>query len=566
MMRVVIFLAAVAVLALGVAWLADRPGDVAITWLGYRIETSVMVLIFAVATLTIVAILLWSLARALFGTPRRVTTYLRERRAVRGHLAITRGLVAIGAGDMRAARRFAGEARRLAPDQPLTLLLSAQTAQLAGNRSGAELTFRRMAERDDTKLLGLHGLFVEAQRANDAGAARAVAEEAVRADPSLAWAAQAVLESRCAEGDWIGALAALDSNIKSGLIDKPAWRRQRAVLLTARALAGESREEARADVLEAVKLSPSLVPAAVLAGRLLAETGEMRRAGRFIEAAWRANPHPDLAQTYAHLRGGDSARDRLARVQALAKLRPEDPESALAVARAALEAQEFAIARATLSSLLAAPTQRVAELMAELEQADTGDIGRAREWLARALVAARDPAWTADGFVSDKWLPASPVTGRLDAFEWRVPLSDLNPPRVIEQSEMAAVAAPVAAAPAVHEAASTPPESRAASEARVAAAVSEMRAASEAVPLPPHAGDEDAPEVDGPAPARVAAKDRESRAKDSPREPRGPRARADQIIPLVHAPDDPGPEDDLPADPAPEPPAPERWTWRHLFR
>ena len=49
-------------LALGVVWLADRPGQVAITWLGYRIETSVMVAVVAVVAVAIVAVLLWSLA------------------------------------------------------------------------------------------------------------------------------------------------------------------------------------------------------------------------------------------------------------------------------------------------------------------------------------------------------------------------------------------------------------------------------------------------------------------------------------------------------------------------
>src|SRR5262249_3009189 len=39
----------------------------------------------------------------------------------------------------------------------------------------------------------------------------------------------------------------------------------------------------------------------------------------------------------------------------------------------------------------------------------------------------RDPAWTADGFVSDHWMPVSPVTGRLDAFQWKEPLADLGP-------------------------------------------------------------------------------------------------------------------------------------------
>ena len=43
MIRVLLFLALVALLAFGVVWIADRPGDVAITWQGYRIETSVMV-------------------------------------------------------------------------------------------------------------------------------------------------------------------------------------------------------------------------------------------------------------------------------------------------------------------------------------------------------------------------------------------------------------------------------------------------------------------------------------------------------------------------------------------
>ena len=91
-----------------------------------------------------------------------------------------------------------------------------------------------------------------------------------------------------------------------------------------------------------VKLAPDLVPAAALAGRLLAESGERRKAARILEAAWKANPHPDLAETYAHVRLSDSARDRLSRMQALARLAPGHAESALAVARAALDAREFA--------------------------------------------------------------------------------------------------------------------------------------------------------------------------------------------------------------------------------
>ena len=445
MIRVVIYLIAIGVMALGAAWLAERPGDVAITWQGWRLDTSVMVMVMVVAAVAALAVALWSLLRAIWRAPRALRQHRRARRNARGYLALSQGLIAVGSGDVRAARKFADEAGRIAPGEPLTLLLSAQSAQLAGDRPAAEHTFQAMAQRPDTKLLGLHGLFIEAQRRQDAAAAILFAEEAANTAAPPAWAGHAVLQFRCAAGDWTGALERLDRNMASGLLDKAAYRRQRAVLLTARALAAESagdRAGALALALEAVGLAPTLVPAAALAGRLSGEAGELRKAARIVDIAWKANPHPDLADTFAHLRPGDSARDRLARIQALAQKTPADPEGALAVARAALDAREFAIARSALAPFTAAPTQRVAMLMARLERLEHGDEGRAREWMTRALNARRDPAWTADGVVSDRWMPVSPVTGRLDAFVWKEPLEELGGRTLIDSGDEPAALAP----------------------------------------------------------------------------------------------------------------------------
>jgi len=99
-------------------------------------------------------------------------------------------------------------------------------------------------------------------------------------------------------------------------VDRVAYRRQRAVLLTAQALSLEDSDRTQASTLalEAVKLAPSFVPAAALAGRVLTEMGEPRKAARIIETAWRANPHPDLAEAYATLgRGGMHRTARLIR-------------------------------------------------------------------------------------------------------------------------------------------------------------------------------------------------------------------------------------------------------------
>jgi HemY protein len=513
MIRIVLFLISILVVAWGFAWVADRPGEIAITWMGYRVETSVIVAAFAVAALVLVILVIWSIVRAILRSPEQVSLFFRHRRAIKGYLAISRGLIAVGAGDLRLARRSAADAARLSPGDPLALLLTAQSAQMAGDSVTAERAFRDMSTRDDTKLLGLRGLYIEAQRRNDLNAARLAAEEAAKSKPGVVWAGLALLEYRCATKDWSGALDALDH--MKGALGKPDYRRKRAVLLVARAqaLADIDRDTSRALVLESVKLAPDLVPAAALAGRRLAEAGDARKARKILEAAWTINPHPDIAESYANVRLGDSARERLTRMQKLAGKVPGQLEGALAVARAALDAREFVTARAALAPYISAPTRRVATLMAEIEEADQGDQGRVREWMARAMRASGDPAWTADGAVAEHWLPVSP-NGRLDGFEWKVPLAEIGDARPVIE----------ATAPAVEAIALQAPETK--------------------------------PSI-APMPPRKAAR---SKAPDK-------RKPVEPVIPLVHAPDDPGPDPGAEGDLVPEMPASrESDVWQRLRR
>ena len=446
MYRIILFLLLIALAAAGAAWIADQPGELALSWNNWRVHATLPVFALALGVVIVDAMIAWSILRALWRLPEKIRKARRERRHARGRHAITQGLLAIGHGDSAAARAHADVARHHAAGDPLTLLLHAQSAQLDGNRDAAREAFHAMATREDTRLLGLRGLFIEAQRADDVGAAVAIAEEALKTAPSSTWASQAVLGFRCARADWTGALVILDNNLSSGLIDKETYRRQRGVLLTARALELETvdRDQSREVVMEAVKLAPTLVPAAVLAAKYQSEAHQIRRAMRIVEAAWLAHPHPDLADAYAHVKLGDSARQRLVRIETLAAKAPGHLESALAVARAAIDATEFAKAREALAPFIDAPTQRVAMLMAEIERTEHGDSGKARAWTLRAVRALHDPVWTADGYVSDRWRPVSPVSGRLDAFQWQMPLSALPSadgavePSAFEQAMLAA--------------------------------------------------------------------------------------------------------------------------------
>ncbi|MGL4323892.1 MAG: hypothetical protein ACRCTD_07600, partial [Beijerinckiaceae bacterium] len=140
--------------------------------------------------------------------------------------------------------------------------------------------------------------------------------------------------------------------------------------------------------------------------------------------AWKAMPHPDIADAYVHVRPGDSTHDRLDRAKTLARLMPRERESAFMVAKAAMDAQDSSAARAALDPVLTSqPTARACMLMAQIEDME-GHPGLAKGWLARIPFVARDRAWVADGHVSRHWAPVSPVTGRLDAFEWIDPPQD----------------------------------------------------------------------------------------------------------------------------------------------
>ncbi|MGL4729422.1 MAG: heme biosynthesis protein HemY, partial [Bosea sp. (in: a-proteobacteria)] len=165
--------------------------------------------------------------------------------------------------------------------------------------------------------------------------------------------------------------------------------------------------------------------------------------------------------------------------------------------------------------MAAAPTMRACLLMAEMEDAEKGAAGRGREWLQRATRAHRDPAWVADGVVSAHWLPASPVTGALDAFMWTLPPAALGSDGLVidmgESLPPVAAELPSEKRPMLIEAEAMPAAPQGVGEASAA----------------PHNASLDGhlpPSVEKPAPV---------------------------VFPIAHAPDDPGAEP-VPAEPGPK--------------
>ena len=367
--------------------------------------------------------------RAILRSPDILWLYLRTRRGVRGYLAVSQGLIAIGSGDARAARKFADEA------QPHRAGRAAHAAaQRAGRRSSPATARPRSAPSTPWPAATTPGCSActacssRRSGATTRVAARLYAEEAAQERARApAWAGQAVFDARCAAGDWTGALERLDRNMKSGParprgLSAPARRAAHRARAGGRGARPRRRPRARARSGEAradAGAGGGARRPAARRGRRPAPRGAHRRGGLEGQSASRSRRH--LCASAARRFRARPARAR----------RDAGREDARAISkarwrwRAPRSTRRNSPSRArALAPLSIAPTQRVAMLMAELEETEHGDEGRAREWMTRAVHARRDPAWTADGFVSDRWMPVSPVTGRLDAFQWKDPLAE----------------------------------------------------------------------------------------------------------------------------------------------
>jgi HemY protein len=444
MSKIVSFIVLILVIAFGFAWLADRPGLLSIEWQGQLIEMSLLVAAAIVAGIVGIIMLSWWLVSTIWSSPAYARRFLRARKRDRGYQALSTGLIAAGAGNALLARKMTARTQGLlkSDQEPLILLLEAQTDIVEGKFDDARRKFDAMSKDPETRELGLRGLYIEAKRQGAYEAASQYAEQAASIAPYLPWAAKASLENKCRTGEWDEAIMLLDQQRAARVLDKPEVEHLKSILLTAKA--GEVLESdpalAKATAQNALKYSKGFVPATLIVAKAYMREDNTRKAAKLLESQWKDNPHPQIAELYVRARSGDSAVDRLERANKLEAIKPNNVDALVAVSEAALSAKDFKLARDKAEAAARiAPRKSIFLLLADIEQADTADQGRVRHWLSQAVKAPADPAWVAGDIISDKWLPFSPLTGQLDAFEWKTPyegitgqIEDLSIDKVVE--------------------------------------------------------------------------------------------------------------------------------------
>ena len=451
MIRAIIGIAVVAALVAAAVFFADHPGQVEILWQGWQVETSVAVLAATAILAALAAGLLFSLLSLIVDTPRRLLLARRARRRRTGYRALAQGMVAVAAGDPQEARRYAKRADLLLADPPLTLLLSAQAAQLDGDEGAAKKFFTAMLERPETEFLGLRGLFNQAMREGDRGGALRLVERAMALRPRTGWVALSRFDLETRAGHWEAARETLAQAAKRKLFPPEQARHHRGVILHELSCAAlASGDQRRAMVLagEGQALTEDLATPAAHYARLMLKQQRLGRAAKAVDRAWRTAPHPELARVYASIHEGEPPLVRVKSFERLAAQNPTARESHLAVAEAALDAQLWGEARRHLTDALATgTTPRVCQLMARLEESEHGELGSVREWLDRAVGAMPDPRYVCAtcGRESLDWRSLCPHCGAFDSLSWRTPAWAVHDGNLLATTEPQAAPEPISA-------------------------------------------------------------------------------------------------------------------------
>ncbi|HXC55555.1 MAG TPA: heme biosynthesis HemY N-terminal domain-containing protein [Rhizomicrobium sp.] len=426
MIRLLGILIAAGLLAGGIAWIADRQGELVFTLDAYEIHMSAAATIGLGVLFTALVVVLARLITTLITSPGAIGAWFNARRMRRGNDSLSHGLLAVAAGDIHEARRHADRARGILGAHPLALLLQAQTASIEGDGNTQRHAYRAMLHHETTEFLGLRGLFMLAAREDQPDQALIFAERAHTLRPRVPWAANALFDLKAARGEWGEARKVLEDGARHKMLDADLVRRRRAVLLAAEANDADRRGDGEAALTlasDALALEPGLAPAAMLAARKLAASGKAWRAQGVVEACWTQSPHPDLAEIYAAIKPDESHEQRVKRLLGLAHLNREHFESRVLEAEEAVLAKNWAEARRMLAPLThEAASARVCALMAEIEEGENGDASAAHAWLARAARAARDAEWRCHhcGASQTAWSAVCPACSGFDTLAWSV--------------------------------------------------------------------------------------------------------------------------------------------------
>ncbi len=441
LVKILIFVAAVIAVTLGVSQLLETSGEVRIAVANQEYTLTplvalvgIVVLLFAFWVTLKLLNLLVAIFRFLNGDETAISRYFDRSRERKGFEALADGLMALASGEGRTAMAKAAKAEKYLKRPELTNLITAQAAEQSGDTRKAQEVYKRLLTDERTRFVGVRGIMKQKLSEGDTDTALKLAEKAFALKPKHEETQDVLLKLQAGSEDWSGARKTLNAKLKHGSLPRDVHKRRDAVLALSEAkeiVEDGNTIEAREAAIEANRLSPDLIPAAIMAARTYIDQGKKRYASRVLKKAWDVQPHPELAATYAEVEPEETPQARIKRFKTLIKASADHAESKMLMAELNIAAEDFPEARRALGGLIETdPTARSLTIMAAIERGEGSDDAVVRAWLTKALSASRGPQWVCENCsqVHGTWEPVCNNCQSFDTLSWKeAPKSEVVP-------------------------------------------------------------------------------------------------------------------------------------------
>lgn len=432
LLKITIFVGLIAAATLGAGYLMETSGGIRLSVANTEFSlgplqsvVAVLLLVLALWILFKLVGLLIAVLRFLKGDETALTRYFDRNRERKGYQALSDGLIALASGEGRLAMAKAEKAEKYLHRPELTNLLTAQAAEVAGDHTRAQEVYKRLLQDDRTRFVGVRGIMKQRLAEGDTDTALKLAQKAFELKPRHNEVQDVLLKLQADDGDWAGARRTLDAKLKYGTLPRDVYKRRDAVLALATARNDSGADGVAGDAaIEANRLAPDLVPAAVLAAETYIKRSRPRYATKVLKTAWDVQPHPDLAAAFARIEPEETPARRIVRFRNLVKSNPDHPESRMLMAELLIADEDFPEARRALGDLVTThPTARSLTIMAAIERGEGADDSVVRGWLTRALTAPRGPQWICDNchHLHGAWTPVCGNCHAFDTLAWREP-------------------------------------------------------------------------------------------------------------------------------------------------
>lgn len=412
-------------------------GEISIDVFDYSILMPTNVFFLSLVLALASLFLIYKLVYGFVSIPKRLSKQREETRHQKGFNALTKGLVAIAAGDSKQATYYSKRAKNLLPmnqnnrggQQALHLLLEAQAARLRGEEGLAQNRFEALMQDKEAGFLGIRGLLKAAMDKGNERLALEYVQQAAKLHPNQIWVIQTLYHLQIQNKMWDEVLKTAKQARKYKALEEEKIASDEIAIYLMRYdhfMAHDDETQALDNLKKAHKLNNDFTPTIIRYAEYFIKQGKKKKAANFIKKAWETNPHPDLARIWNQLvpSAERSQEKHMQWYQNLCDANKESVESYIMMANAAMDLGLWGEAKSfVLSAEEMKPSARIYRLRAIVEQNTSHSEESIQEIMEKAAAALPDKVWIClqTGMIYEEWTAVAAPHGSFNTVVWQYP-------------------------------------------------------------------------------------------------------------------------------------------------